>query len=88
MPNVGSSPVESGRKNLGLTPLEKKLIALTVTGYSSEERAKRIGISSPALRLHLTSIRQKLRVSNQFEMILFALYHQLVDTNGISPPCD
>lgn len=88
MPKVGSFSVESSRKNFGLTPLEKEVIALTVTGYSIEERAKRIGISSPDLKLHLTSICEKLRVSNQFELILFVLYHQLIDTNEISPPCD
>ena len=59
-----------------------------MAGYSIEQSAKRIGISEPAFRLHLTSICDKLRVPNQFELILFALYHQLIDTYEISPPCD
>jgi DNA-binding CsgD family transcriptional regulator len=80
--------VASSRKAFGLIPLEKQVVALTVAGYSIEQSAKRIGISEPAFRLHLTSICDKLRVPNQFELILFALYHQLIDTYEISPPCD
>ena len=80
MPNVGLFSVESSRKTFGLTPLEKEVIGLTVTGYTSEERAKRIGISEPALRLHITSICDKLCVSNEFELLLFALHHQLIDS--------
>ena len=88
MLHEGLSSVEASRKRFGLIPLDKHVIALTVAGYSSEESAKRIGISEPAFRLHLTSICDKLRVPNQFELILFALYHQLIDTYEISPPCD
>jgi DNA-binding CsgD family transcriptional regulator len=88
MSNEEPLSVASSRKDFGLIPLEKQVIALTVAGYSSEESAKRIGISDAALRLHLTSICNKLRVSNQFELILFALYHQLIDTYEVSPPCD
>ena len=87
MSNEEPLSVASGRKGFALIPLEKQVIAITVAGYSSEESAKRIGISEPAVRLHLTSICDKLRVSNQFELILFALYHQPIDTYGVSPPC-
>jgi len=87
MSNEEPLSVASSRKDFGLIPLEKQVIALTVAGYSSEGGAKRIGISEPAFRLHLTNICDKLRVSNQFELILFALYHQPIDTYGVSPPC-
>jgi DNA-binding CsgD family transcriptional regulator len=73
------------RIDFGLIRLEKQVIALTVAGYSSREAAKRMGISEPALRLHNTRICDKLRVPNQFELILFALHHQLVDTDEASP---
>ena len=88
MPTEGLFSFEANRKDFGLIRLEKQIIALTVAGYSSEETAKRIGISEPALGLHLTSIYDKLRVSNQFELILFALYHQLINSYDSSPPCD
>jgi DNA-binding CsgD family transcriptional regulator len=83
MPNEGPLSVEVNRNDFGLIQLEKQVIALTVAGYSGRETAKRIGISEPALRLHITSICDKLRVSSRFELILFALHHQLVDTYDV-----
>lgn len=80
MPNKDQFSVPASRKDFGLNPLEKQVIALTVAGYSRKESAKRIGISVPTMRLHLTSIRDKLQVSNQLEMILFAIYHHVIDT--------
>jgi DNA-binding CsgD family transcriptional regulator len=80
--------VKFNRKNLGLIRLEQYVVALTIAGYSREETAKRIGISKTALRLHLKSIYDKLGVSNQFELVLFALSHQLIDTDGTSPRYD
>jgi DNA-binding CsgD family transcriptional regulator len=88
MPNEGLFADEVNRKDFGLIPLEKQVIALAVAGYSSAESATIIGISEPAIRLHLTGICGKLRVTNQFELILFALHHQLIDTLEISPPID
>ena len=73
--------VKAGRNDFGLNPVEKQVIALTVAGYSSEEIAKRIGISEPAMRRHFTNICEKLQVSDQLELVLFAIYHQLIDTN-------
>ena len=87
MSNEEPLSVASGRKGFALIPLEKQVVALTVAGYSIEQSAKRIGISEPAFRLHLTSICDKLRVPNQFELILLALYHQLMNTCELSPPC-
>jgi DNA-binding CsgD family transcriptional regulator len=86
--NEGLLPVEARRKGFGLTPLERQVIAFLVAGLSNEESAKRIGISGPALRLHRARIYDKLRVSNQLELILFALCNQLIDTSEVFPPCD
>jgi DNA-binding CsgD family transcriptional regulator len=88
MPNAGLLSVEVNRNDFGLFELEKELIALTVAGYSSREAAERIGISEPATRLHVACICDKLRVSNQFELVLFALQHQLVDIDEMSPADD
>jgi DNA-binding CsgD family transcriptional regulator len=74
-------------KDFGLLPREEQIIALTVDGYSTQETAERIGISEPALRLQLASVYQKLRVSNQFELMLFAVYHQLTDTSDPTLSC-
>jgi len=86
MPNVASLSVESCRKDLDLTPVEKQAIASIVGGYSCEERAKIIGISEPALQLRISRICDKLCVSNEFELILFALYHHLIDFKEVPPP--
>jgi DNA-binding CsgD family transcriptional regulator len=88
MPNEGQLSDEENRQDFGLITLEKQIIALVVAGYSSAESAKIIGISEPAIRLHLTGICDKLRVANQFELILFALHYQLVDTCETSPSDD
>jgi two-component system response regulator NreC len=79
MPDGGPSSNKVNRIEFGLIRLERHVIALVVAGYSSQEAAKRIGISEPAIRLHITCICDKLRVSNQFELVLFALHHHLVD---------
>ncbi len=88
MPNAGLLSVEINWNDFGLIRLERQVIALILAGYSSEEAAKRIGVSEPATRLHIACICDKLRVSNQFELVLFALHHQLADMEEISPTCD
>lgn len=85
MPNEGL-PDEPNQKAHGLIRLEKQIIALTVNGYSSEEIAKRIGVSAATIQRHLTNICVKLCVSNQFELTLFALYYQLIDGIDASLP--
>lgn len=80
MPDATSSLVDAGEKDFRLTPLERRIVALSVAGYSRQQCAKRVGVSAPALKLHLSGIYDKLRVSNPLEMILFALYHQLIDS--------
>ena len=76
----GLFSVQASRKDFGLTPLEKQVIALIASGYSRKEWSKRIGISESAFRLHFKGICGKLGVSNQLELILFALHHKLIDT--------
>jgi DNA-binding CsgD family transcriptional regulator len=88
MPREGQISVGASGKDLGLTPLEKQAIALNLAGYSHQESTERLGISQQDLRLQLEGICNKLRVSNQFELLLFALYHQLVDTCGGSESSD
>jgi DNA-binding CsgD family transcriptional regulator len=78
--SVGQLPSGKIRNDFGLLRLERQIIALTVEGNSSEEIAKSIGMNESALGVQLTSIYQKLHVSNQFELILFAVYHQLIET--------
>ena len=39
-----------------------------------------MGVSEEALDAHLNTIFAKLGVSNEFELILFAVYHRIVPT--------
>ncbi|MFZ0960583.1 MAG: helix-turn-helix transcriptional regulator [Terriglobia bacterium] len=88
MPNEGLSSVEPSKKGFNLTQLERQAIALIVSGYSSEEMAMKFGIGEPAVRQHVTCICDKLSVSNEFELILFALHHRLIDTHQSAQPGD
>jgi DNA-binding CsgD family transcriptional regulator len=78
--------VASRSKDFGLIPLEKQVIALIVAGYTSEESTQRLGISDHVLQQHLLNIFNKLKVSNRLELVLFALYHRLIDAVQIPPP--
>jgi DNA-binding CsgD family transcriptional regulator len=66
---------ESTQETFDLTPLEHQIIALTLEGCSGQERSSMVGISEEFLDAHLKTIYAKLGVSNEFELILFALYH-------------
>jgi DNA-binding CsgD family transcriptional regulator len=86
VPNEGRFPDKvNNRKDFGLIPLEKQVISLVVAGYSSAESAEILGISEPTVKLHLASLCDRLRVSNELELILFALHHQLIETHETSP---
>jgi len=78
MRDATSSLVDAGEKDFHLTPFERRIIALTVAGYSPGESAKRLGISVPRFKSHLSRICDKLCVSNSLELILFAVYRQLI----------
>jgi DNA-binding CsgD family transcriptional regulator len=80
VPKEGLFSDEVNRKDFGLIPLEKQVIAFAVAGYSNAESTRSIGISEPAIRQPLAGLFDKLRVSNQFELILFALHYHLIDT--------
>lgn len=71
--------------DLHLTPLEKQVIALALAGFSSKETAQRIGVSDLQIRKLLRDITAKLGVSNQLELVLFALHHQLITPIQIIP---
>ena len=53
--------------------------------WSYKELAQRLFISDHTLRNHLTSIYQKLGVSNRLELYVYAVKHQLANSTAISP---
>lgn len=77
--------VGANGKDLGLTPLEKQVIALVVAGYTTKESRQKIGVGERVVRQNLRDIIAKLGVSNRFELVLFALDHDLVNPIQMSP---
>ena len=85
--NRREAPAQYGGEHFDPTPLEIKVIALTAAGYSRQERARLLGMSRRTLHLHLLNIYSRLQVEGELEMVLFALYHRLIDTGEKSSPC-
>ena len=71
-------------QKFGLTPLESAITALIVRGCTCKDVSKQLGVSLRSLQLHVTEILDKLGVSNRLELILFSLFHHLVDTPQLS----
>ena len=59
----------------GLTTREVEVLALVARGYSAEEVARRLSISSKTVRNHLEHIYAKAQVSNRTGAALFAVEH-------------
>jgi two-component system nitrate/nitrite response regulator NarL len=66
------------KKNFRLTPRELQVIATVVAGYPNKEIAQQFSISEDTVKHHLSSIFDKLGVSNRLELALFAINHHLV----------
>ncbi len=62
-----------------LTPKERKIVAVIVEGNGApnKELAAKLFIAEPTLRNNLTTIYQKLGVSNRLELYVYATKHQL-----------
>jgi DNA-binding NarL/FixJ family response regulator len=62
-----------------LTPKERKIVAIVVesNGAANKELAAKLFIAEPTLRNNLTSIYQKLGVSNRLELYVYAVRHGL-----------
>jgi len=65
-------------RQFNLTPRELEIIRAIVDGQPNKEIASHLGIREPTVKHHLTSIFDKLGVSNRLELALFAIHHRLV----------
>ena len=72
-------PDPEDEKKAVLTTKERKIIGAIVDGSGAMNKAlaKQLFISEHTLRNHLTSIYQKLGVSNRLELYVYAVKHQL-----------
>jgi DNA-binding NarL/FixJ family response regulator len=73
-----SRPADPG-KRFALTARELEVINAIVEGYSNKEIANRFSISEQTVKHHLSSIFDKVGVSNRLELALFSVNNQLVN---------
>jgi len=60
-----------------LTPRESEIVQLVAEGLNNERIARELLISQATVKNHLTSILDKLGVTNKFELAVYALRHGL-----------
>lgn len=73
-----------GGDQFGLTRREGQILAAVASALPNREIAERLEITEDTVKRHLTSIFDKLGVSNRVEVTLFAVHHGLLD--GASVP--
>src|SRR6185295_6593969 len=71
-------PDRDAEKIATLTNREREVVELIGLGIKSKEVAERLFISETTVRHHLTSIFDKLEVSDRVELLIYAMRHGLV----------
>lgn len=72
-----ASPAEEDMRLL--TDREREVITLVALGLRNKQIAERLFISDITVRHHLTSVFNKLGVSDRFELMIYAYRHGLAD---------
>lgn len=70
------------RKQYGLTNRELEIVATIVDGCTNKEIAQKFSLSEDTVKHHLTSIFDKVGVSNRLELALFAINHRLLEQDA------
>ena len=80
----GRAPAEDQRKRkkYGLTNREIEIVAAIVDGCTNKEIAQKFTLSEDTVKHHLTSIFDKVGVSNRLELALFAINHRLLEQDA------
>ncbi len=84
--NSGKKADPVAAKIASLTRREHEVIALISEGLKNREIGERLFISETTVRHHLTSVFEKLEVSNRLELIIFAFSHGLANVPGNGRP--
>ncbi len=66
-----------------LTKREREIIKLVATGKKNKQIAETLSISDITVRHHLTSIFNKLALTDRFELIIYAYKHGLGDSTNV-----
>lgn len=67
-----TTSVESSTKPLPLTPAEERVFWETIQGYTNKQISDRLFISPRTVQTHLSSILNKLNLSNRTQLVRFA----------------
>jgi DNA-binding NarL/FixJ family response regulator len=59
-----------------VTPIELKIVSAVVTGRPNKEIAESCNLSEDGVKLHLSSIFDKLGVSTRVELALWAIHQR------------
>ncbi len=70
------------RKKYGLTNREIEIVTAIVDGCTNKEIAQKFTLSEDTVKHHLTSIFDKVGVSNRLELALFAINHRLLEQDA------
>ena len=89
-PQIISKNDPEAEKQASLTTRELKIIHAVVesSGALNKALAQRLFISDHTLRNHLTSIYQKLGVSNRLELYIYATKHHLMNPATLKSSCN
>jgi DNA-binding NarL/FixJ family response regulator len=79
-PNRPAKPDPEAEKIRALSKREREVVELIGKGLKNKEMAERLFISEITVRHHLTSIFEKLGVSDRIELMLYAYRHGLAKT--------
>ena len=69
-----------------LTPREREIFALVVSGCSNKDAAQRLELSVETVKHRLTSVFDKVGVSSRLELALFAAAHGLLEASPGGEP--
>jgi DNA-binding NarL/FixJ family response regulator len=73
-------------KHFTLSLDERQMIALIMAGYTKTEMARHFTRSESTIDRRTVRILDKLGVSNKFELVLFAISHQIAGATPPEPP--
>jgi DNA-binding NarL/FixJ family response regulator len=68
--------------SLGLTRRELEILQLVAEGYSNAELARRLWVTEPTIKFHLSNVYRKLHVSNRTEASRWAQLHGLLSRSA------
>jgi DNA-binding NarL/FixJ family response regulator len=80
-----STERKSPGDGFGLTPLELQIVSKLVECRTNKRIAADLAIREEDVKRHLANLFTKLDVADRLELVLFAVYHQLSDYQGLDP---